>query len=537
MDSIPEWNQQPEDSSFGSKQPTQPIQTGLDQGDNEYIRSFGQSVQYSPTSKPVGGANPGSRPIEQPGTDRSDTDQHLEHASRDRAIQDIETLRRNNQLLRHDSSESEAYSRDGQSEVSADRFHENMEASGTIIPDGPLDELLSPQGFQPVVGLAPEDGAPPEPEPPADEPLLLSDFQATDVDEIPHGLTVLSILRQALQFHTDILADAQTSSLIILLLSPLLPRSHPADLPTLVSYADHLSTLGLSPTQIDTILGTRLNPLLETGLNPYQAEAVLSTYHTQLHTQSLFNSAASLRRLAYPLYPAVYEQALKETQLGLLCLSCKSPINNPRDKMRCETCRRAQAPCPVCWGTYPAFEGAVKAKKAKLRSSASDIPRHARKRSSVVVEPLSIEEAADKGEDAAPTEPSAKTSEPRPVLWTWCPLCGHGGHTACLSAWFTDPMADGACATEGCLCDCVSGRRREERVRVIQGRKVARERGKVVRGDEWRVGESKAAGAAARVLAPQGDGIIRYEARRVRVMVPAEEGRYGVGAVGVGEKS
>ncbi|KAF2494297.1 hypothetical protein BU16DRAFT_528417 [Lophium mytilinum] len=539
MGSIPEKWQQQDTSSFGNSQPTQSSQLGQQEpGHSGLTGSFGRSVDYSPTTKPVGAGTNEARPVEQLGTGRSDTDRHLEYASRDKAIQDIETLRRNNQLFRHDSSDSEAFSRDGLSEVSADIFHENMEASGTIVPDGPFDDVLSPQSFRPTAGLTQVDSTPPAVDPLIDEPILLSDFQAADIHEPSETLTVLNLLRQTLQFHTDTLSDAQTSSLLILLLSPLLPRTcHSATDPaTLATYADHLSTLGLSPTQIDTILSTRLTPLLETGLNPYQAEAVLSTYHAQLHALGLFNAAASLRRLAYPLYPAVYEQALKDTQLGLLCLSCKSPINNPRDKMRCETCRRAQAPCPVCWGAYPAFEGAVKAKKARLRSSAADVSRH-RKRSSVLLPSFDLAVSSD-AEELSPSVPEAAHATPRAVLWTWCPLCGHGGHTACLSAWFADAaMAEGACATEGCLCDCVPGPRREKRVREGMGKKAERERTRPVRGDEWRVGESKAVGAASRVLAPvggegQASGKGEGSGRRVRVVVPVEKGgRFAVGEV------
>ena len=48
------------------------------------------------------------------------------------------------------------------------------------------------------------------------------------------------------------------------------------------------------------------------------------------------------------------------------------------------------------------------------------------------------------------------TSPPR--LWTWCALCGHGGHMSCLLIWFLDPLSsDSPCPTEGCLCDCTRG--------------------------------------------------------------------------------
>ncbi|OCK85015.1 WD40 repeat-like protein, partial [Lepidopterella palustris CBS 459.81] len=494
MDSISEkWQHPLTESSFGN--------ASNDLASNGLEDSFGKSVdlEYSPTAVPIGKGN-GSRSADPQGAGRADRDPHLEHASRDKAILSIETLRKNNQLLRHDSSESEAYSRGDISEISAD-YMENMEASGTIVPDGPLEDLGSPHAPKPHAALAPA-----ALDPAADEPIVLADFQAADLGidaEDEAGFTVIDLLRQILAFHTSALSDAQTSSLLLLLLGPLLPRTDPAydttasDSDTLTAYADHFTSLGMSHTQTETILSTNLTPLLQTGINPYQAESILTTYHMQLHSLGLYNAAASLRRLAYPTYPAVYEQALKDTQLGLLCLSCNSPINNPRDKMRCETCKRAQAPCPICWGRYPAFEGVVAKKNAKLRSSAaaSGKTEHRRKRTSLVGAPAirALAAASSNAQGPGLSVPHSNVTEPRPTLWTWCPLCGHGGHTACLSAWFADPvMSEGACATEGCLCDCVRGRRREERLRAELGIKVEKERGKVVKGDDWKVGESRA---------------------------------------------
>jgi hypothetical protein len=261
----------------------------------------------------------------------------------------------------------------------------------------------------------------------------------------------------------------------------------------LTAFSDTFISLGLTPTQAKAVLSTQLSQLIATGINPYQAESILHTYHAQLHSLSLFNSAASIRRLAYPAYPAVYEQALKDTQLGLLCLSCKSPINNPKDKMRCESCKRAQAPCPICWSKYPAFE-ALTAKKKKTRSSSL---KDKAKRSSVM-----SNQALDA---AAPSEPQKWSPHPA-TLWSWCALCGHGGHTNCLSTWFADPaLSDGACATEGCLCDCVRGKRRDDKMAEYL---VHVSRAKPVRkGDDWNVGESRAVSAVRDEFGKRGVGV------------------------------
>lgn len=203
--------------------------------------------------------------------------------------------------------------------------------------------------------------------------------------------------------------------------------------------------------------------------------------------------------------------------------------------MRCESCKRAQAPCPVCWGRYPAFEPvtAKKKAKAKLRSTMKDRD-HRRKRSSL----LSVTAIdADDLDDPSPSVPEPP-APPKATLWTWCSLCGHGGHTNCLSTWFANQaMSDGACAIEGCLCDCVQGKRREDKIREFLEQKAEKERSKVVRkGDDWKVSESKAVAAIRGTLGetardptqnagpasmlPQGR---KDEGRRVRVVEPHDD--------------
>lgn len=555
MDSVPRaWQRAPAESSFGKPRPIE-SSNGLDrhalEGDN-----LGKSVQISPTTVPIGEGGP--RPAlhsgqgAQQGSARDDTAHPVEYSSREKAVLDIENLRKTNQLLRHDSSESEALasSRGDVAESSGD-YTPDMEASGTIVPE-PYEDVRSPQGQKPLALPHGPESAPPVLEPAAEDPLLLSDFQAMHVDaEEGSAFAVIGLLKSVLAFHTSTLSDAQTSSLLLLLLAPLLPQTrNPSETPelnvseALTNFSETLIALGLTPTQAQTVLSTQLAQLLATGINPYQAEAILHTYHAQLHSLSLFNSAASLRRLAYPAYPAVYEQALKDTQLGLLCLSCKSPINNPKDKMRCETCKRAQAPCPICWGRYPAFEpaGAKKKAKAKLRSTMKD-KEHRRKRSSLMSS-ASAHEMKIEDNGPSPSLPE-KPSPPTATLWTWCPLCGHGGHTNCLSTWFANPcLSDGTCATEGCLCDCVRGRRREGKVQEILAKKAEKERSRVVRkGDDWKVGESKAVSAVRGNLGDSAAQIRdsvpnqnnqnaaasgiplgrREEGRRVRVVGPHDE--------------
>jgi hypothetical protein len=542
MESIPEkWQHRPGDSSFGKPRPILASAGAQD--------ALGTSIHISPTTISIGENSNGTTakldPDSPPDPARNELGHLVELSGTEKVVQHMETLHRNNQLLRHDSSESEAFigSGGGMSVSSLAEYSHDMEASGTIVPDG-FETIRSPQALKPPLYSpdVPENAAP-VPDPATEDPLLLSDFQAMCVDvEGDAAFAVIGLLKNILAFHAGSLSDAQSSSLMILLLAPLLPqtqdRSAPFDIDVtevLTAFADTFTALGLSPTQARAILSTQLTQLIATGINPYQAEAILQTYHAQLHSLSLYNSAASLRRLTYPTYPAVYEQALKDTQVGLLCLSCKSPINNPRDKMRCESCKRAQAPCPICWGRHPAFEPvtAKKKKKAKLRSPSKD-GEDGKKRSS-----LMSTVAVDIGDY---DDPSPSIPEPpvllKATLWTWCSLCGHGGHTNCLSTWFaTQIMSDGACATEGCLCDCVQGKRRDDKVREFIEHKAEKDRSKLVRkGDDWKVNESKAVAAIRGTLGdatrdatqnagpgsmlPQGR---KDEGRRVRVVEPHGE--------------
>jgi WD40 repeat protein len=529
------WRVGAEKASFGNTRIT------TSDGNND---GLGKSVGISPTTVPIGKMPPdqGVQRL----TVRNASEDMVEFSSGERAVQEMEHLRRNNQLLRHDSSESSAYASSQGESSSSFEYNPEMDASVTIVPDGP-EEARSPHGLRlpPSLPHAME-SAPPLLDPSAEDALLLSDYQAMHVDvEAGSAYSVIGLLNNILAFHTIAQSDAQFSSILLLLLAPLLPQTHgPVETTdidvgeVLAGFSDTFVSLGLTPTQAKAVLSTQLSQLIATGINPYQAESILHTYHAQLHSLSLFNSAASLRRLSYPAYPAVYEQALKDTQLGLVCLSCKSPINNPKDKMRCESCKRAQAPCPICWAKYPAFEPITAQKKAKHKTRSSFKDReHRRKRSSLTsnqAHDLDLHRVAN---GPSPSEPENWTPH-KATLWTWCSLCGHGGHTNCLSTWFADPsLSDGACATEGCLCDCVRGKRRDEKIEEAHRLKAAKDRSKPVRkGDDWKVRESKAVSEVRRAALDDDNSSQSFQthssfhrdnsnSRRVRVLAPTPGSR------------
>ncbi|KAF9635464.1 hypothetical protein BFW01_g6359 [Lasiodiplodia theobromae] len=472
-----------------------------------------------------------------------------------KAIHDIETLRKHNQLMRNSSSESDAFtSTHGSfSEASVSNF-DIMEASGTIVPDGPAD-APSPNLARPPSLLHESVSAPAAIETlDADsDALILADFlskHASVDSELSAPFALVDMLGWLLDFHTNTLSDAQTVSIMLLLISDFLPHTHPlADASTstlLNQYADHLHSLNMSPAQIRAILNSQLAPLTRTGINPLQAESILQTYHMQLLSLGLFNAAALLRRVAYPTYPAVYEQALQETQIGLRCTQCKSPINNPGDKTLCENCKGRQAPCPVCWSALPPTDIAplvAPKKRSKSRSRTRSHQHNASVNSITIPRSNARHKAANGGRhshtpsdaslqmsrtattttvttansgvggpslntSAAARHHGAVTESPSlpplpPVLYSSCATCGHTAHTSCLRAWHIDTnLSLGACPVSGCLCDCVRGPLRDEKLEEIKRRKAGEDRGRV-RDDGRRVRDSGAAMRAA-ALATRG---------------------------------
>ena len=313
--------------------------------------------------------------------------------------------------------------------------------------------------------------------------------------------------------------------LLIPLLPPTHPLPEEEVSAILKIYAEYLSGTGMAPDEIAAILTNDLSPVTQVGLSPLQMEAVLTTYHEQVVSLNLYNVATQLRQMSYPAYPGVYEQSVKDVCVGLLCQSCNKPIHNARNKFRCENCRARQASCPICWSiTSPYLEYSkkklapdeklfrstltsptaetkfsylpsisaqsnVQHDKTKLDggpSSPKPFSWHRQNGERENAETSAKSNVSDKNLPTQPTaiEPpkvpnnakssfssSSSTSSsvsppitPPNCLWSWCALCGHGGHMSCLLIWFSELLSgSGACPIEGCPCDCVRGSTREER--------------------------------------------------------------------------
>lgn len=281
---------------------------------------------------------------------------------------------------------------------------------------------------------------------PADEKtdtwLYLPEDGDADLEE-NKPVVFIDMLRQ-LVMNYACKGDAQIASHLILLLSPLLPRTHPllqSEIQASVTeYVDCFTSLGYAPEEIEAILDKHIESLVASGLQPIQNEAILSTYHEQLVALQHYNEAALLRKLSFPAYPAVYEQALKDNGIHLRCGRCKKPMPLGTGTSRCENCSDKSGTCTICRCNESPYE---------------TVDRVSR-------------------------------------LWSMCLLCNHGGHAACMHVWFNlSGNEDGGCPTEGCLCDCTPGSWRAEKAKTAEKRRHYKGHSRV-KSDDWAANESKA---------------------------------------------
>jgi len=194
----------------------------------------------------------------------------------------------------------------------------------------------------------------------------------------------------------------------------------------------------------------------------------------------------------------VYEQGLKGNHLGLRCGGCRKPINNPRNRLRCENCMRRAAPCPICWCVESPFESSSIKKRKGSQSQ-----HH--------------EESKSKIDASKPDDGEGYWEEEdkrRPQLYSTCLNCNHSAHAACLSIWHGDTTSretvaadtDNGCPTPGCLCTCIAARAVpvdmviNNNKRRVSGDALARRREVAVKEDEWKVSESSAVGTVRRSL-------------------------------------
>jgi hypothetical protein len=233
------------------------------------------------------------------------------------------------------------------------------------------------------------------------------------------------------------------------------------------------------------------------------ANAIIKQYHFRLTTFQLHFEAALLRNLSTPLYPSIFSVAQENVTCGYFCTSCQKPLENdpliPNSVWRCSRCEKAIEGCAIC---------------------------HHRE-----LDPLL---------DFDPQNVPVPTS-----TWWYCPGCGHGGHTVCMSTWHgaTTPSAysGGCCPLEGCLHPCLPGEWRTQRAeekKMLKDREMAnlvRENSRVgsrspaamsrgVRRDGREVAQSKAV-EGVRVALGMASGERGLERKKsVKLVAPGEEG-------------
>ena len=170
----------------------------------------------------------------------------------------------------------------------------------------------------------------------------VEDTSDAEIDvEANKPFTLQAMLTELVKYYSDNLPDAQTAAHLLLLVEPLLPETHKLSqattVATIASYTDCLTANGWDEDDTADLIDDCFTHPILAGLIPLQIEAILSSYHEQLLQQRLFDEAANIRRLCYPKYPAVYEQALKDIDIKLtpgedasICPVCRCK-NNPYD--------------------------------------------------------------------------------------------------------------------------------------------------------------------------------------------------------------
>ena len=221
--------------------------------------------------------------------------------------------------------------------------------------------------------------------------------------------SMITLLRELVTYYAD-RGNAQVASQLLLLLSPLLPPTHPtstAEIESTISiYKDYFTSKDYTDAEIGGLVGEHLKPVLKAGLQPLQVEAIISRYHEQLVVRKFYAEAAVLRQLAFPMYPSVYEDYVKNNVVRMHCGSCGRPLAAAdRGKLLCESCGSKRLNCSICWSVVSPYE--------EMFTS------------------------------------NARASK----LLTACLRCGHVIHAACLRMWVAS--GERGCTAEGCVCDCV----------------------------------------------------------------------------------
>lgn len=315
-------------------------------------------------------------------------------------------------------------------------------------------------------------------------------------------LDILELLKELLSYYAE-QGNVQTASSLFLSFAPLLPflpssktRSVSPSCSQKSFYDTLMSALSLTPKEATEIQAACHQPLLAASISPYLIESILATYHSQLFALQLNIEATLIRRLSYPAFPGVYEEALQDVDVGTLCTACRSSINSLINPTWCENCKTKLEDCSICWAQESPFtlpSSGVKGKKTNKNSHqftkdsgadnetpATDRDPKWKNRAATAATMYPLLAVHPPG---SPTElgsnPEPESMHPSNNLYTACTLCAHTTHLACALAWFMpykmstahvradgDPSI-GTCPVPECDCDCAPGFLRTERIELF----------------------------------------------------------------------
>ncbi|EGD89978.1 hypothetical protein H112_02449 [Trichophyton rubrum D6] len=232
-----------------------------------------------------------------------------------------------------------------------------------------------------------------------------------------------------------------------------------------------------------------------------ERELIFKTFNEQLLRQGMFVEAAEFRLVCVPSYPALYDYAQKDTFINVFCFECNKPYENPiQDNKLCHRCNTPQPPCTICVSRKPPADWVTETNHGpRTNTNLTD-------GSYTSISPLEDGLIYQQQE-----QPGSRLYGSG--LWSWCQTCGHGAHTACLTAWLIDiSLSEGGCPTPGCFHDCGPGPRREQN-RLAQQEASKRSRNAFygrkpsstfIKRDSWTAGESR---AVERVRGILGGGV------------------------------
>ena len=271
---------------------------------------------------------------------------------------------------------------------------------------------------------------------------------------------VKALLENAFEYYTNKQIDPQFLVHVIDLLKHCLvpghEKLHDESHKTIDEIVEQLTQHTGDLEAFANCFGSNICNLEWVGIPQLALEAVWTTYVELLERHQCYSALVVMKK-AGMLFQSVAEEIDsldQRSKIGFLCSRCDKPINSPENPLRCDKCSALHQPCPVCWMVKPP-------------------------------EPL-------------PGKRSKKADAPTSgSLLEFCMVCGHCAHPGCWAMVQNDPVWAGHCVMPECDCPCKSGPwrskvvREEEEVKGVRG---------VIRGEERRVGESKAVEGARKLL-------------------------------------